>query len=256
VVPWLNITEKNGLCEIGQTAPGLATKGYGDGYVTIKNCSKEKTMYGKKINWAGITQGKLTVIREVGKNKQGSILWECTCACGKSTVKASDILKRGVKSCGIVCGVVDANKARTAHGQTRNGKPTKPYWVWINIKNSANCQNFAQYNEEGIMVCNEWASSFKAFYAAVGEPPTSKHILRRIDSNLGYEPGNVRWATWKEHYQYTSTCITHNGKTRTLMQWAKYLGISYTTVFRRMKKGKPIEEVLAPKKHSRGANIA
>ena len=50
-------------------------------------------MRGKKINWSNVTQGKLTVLREVGKNKHGSILWECLCSCGAVVNKSSDVLK-------------------------------------------------------------------------------------------------------------------------------------------------------------------
>ena len=43
--------------------------------------------------------------------------------------------------------------------------------------------------------------SFEQFYAEVGDPPSPKHSIDRIN-NLGhYEPGNVQWADWAQQSQ-------------------------------------------------------
>ena len=202
-------------------------------------------MRGKKINWSNVTQGKLTVLREVGKNKHGSILWECLCSCGAVVNKSSDVLKAGVKSCSVSCGVSDSNKARTTHGHAANGKPTRVYQTWVGLKHrcrNPNHPKFARYGGRGITVCDEWANSFDAFYSHVGEPPTAKHTLDRIDNNRGYEPGNVRWATRKQQSNNISTnvWIEFDGKKMTLAQWAEHLGLSYTAITTRMKLKLPI----------------
>ena len=213
-------------------------------------------MQGRKTKWAGVTQGKLTVIREVGKNSHGSILWECVCACGAVTTKSGDSLKKGVKSCSTACGVVDSNKARTIHGQASNGKPTKVYQTWVGINRRCTNPNYAafhRYGGRGITVCDEWAVSFDAFYSHVGDPPSAKHTLDRIDNDRGYEPGNVRWATRKEQANNRSTNVylEHENKRMTLKQWAEYLGIDYDTLFSRVEANKPTAEVLAPAKKYR-----
>jgi hypothetical protein len=58
--------------------------------------------------------------------------------------------------------------------------------------------SFGNYGGRGITVCDRWRNSFENFYADVGDPPTTKHTLDRINNDGNYEPGNVRWATRKQ----------------------------------------------------------
>jgi len=50
----------------------------------------------------------------------------------------------------------------------------------------------------GISVCDEWRNSFAAFHSYIGDKPTPKHSLDRINNDGNYEPGNVKWSTPKE----------------------------------------------------------
>ena len=54
-----------------------------------------------KIDLSGQRFERLTVIRDSGKRSGGSILWECQCDCGNTTLVRSDKLRNGTtKSCG------------------------------------------------------------------------------------------------------------------------------------------------------------
>ena len=55
---------------------------------------------------------------------------------------------------------------------------------------------YLDYGGRGITICPEWAASFEAFLEHVGPKPSPEHSLDRLDNNLGYLPGNVRWASW------------------------------------------------------------
>ena len=78
---------------------------------------------------------------------------------------------------------------------------TPEYRCWQQIKER--CLNpkhkaYPDYGGRGITIDPVWVQDFEAFYSFVGNRPTAKHSLDRIENSRGYEPGNVRWATMKE----------------------------------------------------------
>lgn len=83
-------------------------------------------------------------------------------------------------------------KIHTRHGM----RYTKVYKCWAHIRdrcNNVNNKAYKYYGGRGISVCDEWNKSFEEFYKHIGDPPSKKHQIDRIDNNGNYEAGNVRW---------------------------------------------------------------
>jgi hypothetical protein len=92
---------------------------------------------------------------------------------------------------------VSNTKPRYVHGQAK--RRTRTYGTWVSMRvrcSNPNSRNYKWYGARGVTVCERW-SSFENFLADMGERPEGR-TLDRINNDLGYEPGNCRWATPKE----------------------------------------------------------
>lgn len=83
------------------------------------------------------------------------------------------------------------------HGFLRRGREVREYLAYKAAKERCTRPShwaWKWYGGRGIKFLFE---SFEQFFAEIGPRPEGK-VLNRINSDGHYEPGNVRWATWKE----------------------------------------------------------
>jgi hypothetical protein len=97
-------------------------------------------------------------------------------------------------------------------------------------------------------VCERWLgeNGWPNFLADMGKRPGPKFTLERINNELGYFPGNCRWATYKEQLRNTRNTrfLTLNGRTMCVTDWASESGLERVTLFARLRKGWSVEKAL------------
>jgi len=171
----------------------------------------------------------------------------CVCLCGAFAVANDNDLRTGdSQSCGCLWKEM-LGQSRVSHGATRNGKFTPEYVSWAQIKSRTLNKKHIRYHlwgGRGVTICERWRHSFANFLADMGPKPSSKHTIERKNNSLGYFPENCIWATPREQANNTrrNHFLTHNGRTLTMAQWARELGIIYSTLRYRINKLKWSEE--------------
>jgi hypothetical protein len=151
---------------------------------------------------------RLLVLELLPERNGGHRMFRCLCDCGTTkTIAGSDLVNGRVKSCGCLKIEVCSERLLTApigrsHGYTANGEQHALYSTWISMRHR--CTNvkrkqYKDYGGRGIKVCARWQGrqGFANFLADMGERPDGL-TLDRIDNEGNYEPGNCRWATWKQ----------------------------------------------------------
>lgn len=206
----------------------------------------------RKKDLTGQQFGRLTVLNEdtdayeahYKTTGQRRVFWRCRCECGNEKVTRSYYLVGGkTKSCGCF----QQENRETIH-ITHGKSGTDTHIIWCGIR--ARCLNentpaFNHYGGRGIKICDRWGS-FENFLSDMGERPSKKHSIERVDSNKGYEPDNCIWALWVDQANNTSRNhrIEYNGMNMTTAQWSREIGVNVHTIQDRIGRGLPVEKVL------------
>lgn len=145
--------------------------------------------------------GHLVVIDFEQKDNRGRAMWKCLCDCGKTCVVRAYNLKQGTV---ISCGHVN-RKLVTEHLRKLSYKHGASNESWFSnyesmLKRVSNPNNNDKdyYNPKrikGKMIESEWVDDPWAFYHEIGDKPGPTYSIDRINPDLGYIKGNVRWAT-------------------------------------------------------------
>lgn len=125
------------------------------------------------------------------------------------------------------------------------------YQIHSGLRNrcyNKNNHKYPTYGGRGIDVCDRWLGKqgFRNFYTDMGDRPTTRHSIDRIDNDGDYEPNNCRWATPREQCINRSMTrfYTINGVTRCVREWANHSDVKYETILSRLNRGIAIEKAI------------
>ena len=194
-------------------------------------------MVSRAVDIQGKRYGSLTVVGRTKNNYAQAASWLCRCDCGGNVVATGNSLRMGNR---VSCG---CNRHPKTHGKSK----THLYKVWramLNRCNNPNVKSYSDYGGRGIKVCDRWAL-FETFLADMGERPSDKHQIDRIDNDGNYCPENCQWVTRdiQVKNKRNNHFITANGETLHLSEWARRLGCANGAILARIHQG--MDEVAA-----------
>lgn len=202
-------------------------------------------MGGQIKNLTGMSFDKLVVVSFAYVDVLGAH-WICKCDCGNIKIACAHSLKtKHTRSCGCLLFIA-------------GGMDHEPlYKKWRDIK--VRCYNpkhksYRNYGGRGIKICDEWKSNYLNFRKwALNNGYDPSLTLDRTDNNKGYSPENCRFTTWKEqeNNRRNNHVVTHNNISHTISEWADLLGVSYSTVETRVKRGWSFERIITTPQQKR-----
>lgn len=201
-----------------------------------------KDLFGRRF-------GRYLVV-EIDRRPNGLIFWKCRCDCGVEKSVYGAALRSGqTQSCG--CYQKDIMRQRATHGMARL-KSISPEWeAWSKIRDrcdNPNNPNYDRYGGRGIRVCDRWQDSFENFYADMGERPSGKTSIDRIDNDGPYCKENCRWSDPKEQARNrrSNRVVKYRGREMTLKEASELAGLPYKSVWQRVVKlGWPLDRALS-----------
>lgn len=159
---------------------------------------KRKDITGSKFNM-------LTVMKPTGEvHKTRGAFYECLCDCGGSVVAHYSSITQGIrKSCGClwISARDNHNNNYKDNGRT-HGLSNHPLYgthkMMINRCQNTEASDYYRYGEIGVTVSDEWSEpdgkGFLNFISDMGERPTPKHSVDRINNKKGYSKENCKWS--------------------------------------------------------------
>ena len=193
------LNDSRAFCEYLDSLPG-----FGPG-MSMDRTDNDAGYYRENLRWASSSQQNLnkrktkrygTGIYFHGRDRYWVAQWRIgkkVCCYGYFKTK-EEAIARAIETCpGTYPGTQPA----------QNRTKREEYTVWRNIKQR--CCNpkhpaFPNYGGRGIKIYEPWLDSknFIDYCDVVLGPKPVGHSIDRIDNNLGYIPGNLKWSSHSE----------------------------------------------------------
>lgn len=194
---------------------------------------------------SGAKSGRLTLIKEVERNKFGKRQWLCQCICGNYKTVTVNHLGYDTFSCGCIL---------IKHGDSKSSdKYHRLYQCYADILQRINNKKnkfYKDYGGRGIRCEFTDYESFKSW--ALSNGYTQGLTIDRVDVNGNYSPSNCRWATPKiqgNNRRNTIKVKTPQGY-KTFSELSETSGIPSSILSNRYSAGDSLEDMLRP--HEKG----
>lgn len=215
----------------------LVVKGYDlkRGHTLSCGCMRKETH-----DITGRTFGRLTVLGLDHVTERGRTYWLCECDCADRTrfiVRRDALISGATTSCGCL------SRERFIERNTRHGMATsRLYKIWEGMRQRCENKNnprYDSYGGRGITVCDDW-NDFENFRDwSLSHGYADDLSIDRRDNNQDYSPENCRWAdrVAQQNNRRVNRYFTYAGETKTITEWSRYLGVSYSTLWYRIDRG-------------------
>jgi len=207
------------------------------------NRKMRKNLVGRRFGRLVVTSESKPKSYRSGKIRR----WVCRCDCGEvKIVFQMSLTGKITRSCG--CWNL---QKKTTHGESSRKHRAPEYDVWVGMRRR--CRDDEVYRSRG--VCALWNRSYSAFLKDVGRRPSPCHTIERIDNSRGYEPKNVRWATYKDQgrNKKTNRVVEVGGVKLCVSAWSERTGLCKATITSRLNHGWSARDAVsrAPQKGKR-----
>lgn len=204
----------------------------------------------KRIDRIGEVIGRLTIIDiapdrfdKRGKPRQ---YWVCRCECGAVKEIRNDGLNgKRTMSCGCLQRdrASQINRGRTdgfKYGDSRERIHNIWYLIKFRCEDPAS-PSFHNYGGRGIRMCEEWSDGITGYFKfkewSLNNGYREGLSIDRINNNGDYSPENCRWVdTYTQgNNKRNNVLIEYGGRTQTLSQWARELGVPTKNLHNRIR---------------------
>lgn len=159
---------------------------------STQSCGCLLTDTNKTFIGIGETFGRLTVIKEIGKDKHKRFLYLCKCNCGSLiTVNSNKLLRGNTKSCGCYCDYIRRNNASGANSNFWKGGVRD-----LNLPlYTTYCEKLSYVEEVGVdySIVSDGILKVKCAYCGKWFIPTVGSVRARIKSLIGIGNGEGRF---------------------------------------------------------------